>query len=81
MYNPSSDTENVFSTNGHGSNGASHKIISMEHKLRSPEFLREFELDLPDVDHRRIENATRDILEASAGTANPAAVRPVVGSW
>jgi GTP cyclohydrolase I len=39
-------------------------IASMEEKLRSEDFLRDYELDLPDVDHYKIEAATIDILEA-----------------
>ena len=50
MYN---GDDKIFSINDH-----------MGVKLRSPEFLREFELDRADVDHERIESATVDILEA-----------------
>ncbi len=36
----------------------------LDAKLRSPEFLREFELDLPEVDRSRIESAVEEILDA-----------------
>jgi GTP cyclohydrolase IA len=43
-----------------------HLVIdeAMDFKLRSEDFLREFELDLPPVNHSRIETAIVDILEA-----------------
>ena len=54
MYNPSNDTESIFSGNGFSNNGKSRKIISIEKKLHSPEFLREFELDLPGFEDFRV---------------------------
>ena len=38
--------------------------MEMEVKLNSEEFLEMFELNLPSVDHDRIENATLEILKA-----------------
>jgi GTP cyclohydrolase I len=49
---------------GHLHNGLDFMLSEMEDKLRSEDFLRDFELDLPDVDHLKIEHATIDILEA-----------------
>jgi GTP cyclohydrolase I len=42
----------------------SNLLEDMEFKLRSEDFLREFQLDLPPVDHDKIEQATVSILEA-----------------
>lgn len=63
------------SSNGHNGNGNGHHhyqdavehedVLSvLQEKFTSEEFLRTFELDLPDVDTGAIEDATRSILTA-----------------
>lgn len=66
----------IYETNGHNKNKQNgyHRsakqthqdltLVDIEEKLRSEAFLRDFELDLPEVDLQKIELATLDILEA-----------------
>lgn len=54
--------------NGHGYDGAEagelDVLTSLQEKFTSDEFLRTFELDLPEVDLTTIEDSTRNILAA-----------------
>ena len=60
----STNGHNGSNHNGHHQNGFNFMLTEMEDKLRSEDFLRDFELGLPDVNHVKIEHATIDILEA-----------------
>ncbi|MCU0497491.1 MAG: GTP cyclohydrolase I FolE [Anaerolineae bacterium] len=51
--------------NGHGRKNGQGKVISaMQAKLQSPEFLRNFELDLAPVNREELETAVTQILQA-----------------
>ena len=57
-------SEEEHAGNGYHVNDQSDLLLDMQTKLNSEEFLRNFELDLPAVDHETIKAATASILEA-----------------
>jgi GTP cyclohydrolase I len=57
-------SEEEHAGNGYHVNDQSDLLLDMQTKLNSEDFLRNFELDLPAVDHETIKAATASILEA-----------------